>query len=138
MKKALLIQSVALTAALVCGAACAAPANMVIDNNTFMTSNAYTHDQAAPSPLAPKSSESIPWATVTALCHGTVPPLMKGSDSCAFDVYASYSPDPKQIHVGTVTFYVSDGEVVNITQLGLQYGLKIISNAPGQFELDNA
>src|SRR3990167_8351726 len=134
MKKALLIQSVALTAVLASGAAlAAAPANMVIDNNTSLVTNAYVHDIASPSALGPKSSESIPWGTVTALCHGTKSPLMKVSDSCAFDVYASRSSNPKQIHVGTVTFYVSNGEVVNIAQLGLQYRLKIISTAPGQF-----
>lgn len=137
MKKALLIQSLALAAVLASGAALATPANMVIDNNTFMVTNAYVHDAASPSSLAPKSAETVPWAVVTTLCHGTTIPLMKGSDSCSFDVYASYSPDPKQIHVGTVTFYLSDGEVVNIAQFGLQYGLKIISTAPGQFELDN-
>lgn len=139
MKKVLLVQSLALTAVLASGAAfAAAPANMIIDNNTFLVTNAYVHDAASSAPLGPKSSESIPWASVTKTCHGAASPLMKGSDSCAFDVYASYSPDPKQIHVGTVTFYLSNGEVVNIAQLGLRYGLKIVSTAPGQFELDNA
>ncbi len=137
MKKTLLVQSLALTAVLVSGAVLATPANMVIDNNTMLVTNAYVHDVASPSPLAPKTAESLPWAAVTALCHGTKVPMIKGSDSCAFDVYASYSSDPKQIHVGTVTFYVSNGEVVNVKQLALQYGLKIVSTAPGQFELDN-
>lgn len=138
MKKGILLCSVALAAFLMGGAAFAkAPEHMAVDNNTYLISNAYMHDIASSAPLGPKSSETIPWTTITALCHGTSS-LLKSSDSCAFDVYAtSDAANPKQIHVATVTMYLSDGKVVNIAQLGAQYGLKVVAVAPGKFELNN-
>lgn len=138
MKKGTLIYSVSLFAFLMGGAAfAAAPNHMAVDNNTYLISNAYMHDIASSAPLGPKSSEVIPWTTITTLCHGTAL-SMKSSDSCAFDVYAtSDAANPKQIHVATVTMYLSDGKVVNIAQLGSQYGLKVVAVAPGKFELDN-
>jgi hypothetical protein len=139
MKIAKLLQCAVCCAGLISGvAAAAAPSAMVVDNNTLFWTNAYIHDAASPSALGPKSNESIPWTAVTSLCHGTQPPLMQGSDSCAFDVYATTdSANPKQIHVATVTMYLSDGQVVNVAQHALQYGLKVMPVFPGHFELDN-
>lgn len=138
MKKSLFLGSVGVAALMLSGAVlAAAPANMIIDNNTTLSSNAYIHDSASPNVLAPKTAESISWADVTALCHGTTPPLLGGSDSCSFDVYATLdAANPQQIHVATVNMYLSNGDVINIAQLGTSYGLVVKAVAPGQFELD--
>lgn len=139
MKKRTLVHSVALSAFLMGGVAlAAAPANAIVDNNTYLISNAYMHDTASPVPVGPKTAVSIPWTVVEKLCHGSTAHFIKGSDSCAFDVYAtSDAAHPKQIHVATVTMYLSNGDIVNIAQLGLEYGLKLVAVAPGKVELDN-
>ena len=136
MKKINSILAIGLSACLItCTAFAAAPANMSVDNNTYLISNAYMHDAPTSVPVGPKSFALIPWSEVTTFCHGS---SMSGSDSCAFDVYAtSDGANPKQIHVATVTFYLSNGEFVNIKQLALQYGLKLAAVAPGKIELDN-
>lgn len=137
MKKSFLVKSFACVALLASGVTfAAAPANMLVTNNSMYMSNAYIHDVATPYPTGPKSFESIPWSTMKSMCHGKGVALT-GSDSCAFDVYATYNSNPKLIHVATVTFFLSNGYVVSIVNArGLQYGLKVATLAPGQFELD--
>lgn len=138
MKKSFLIKSFACTALLTTGAALAtAPDNMLVTNNSFDTVNGYIHDVASPYPTPPKSFESIPWSKISKLCHGTSSSKLTGSDSCSIDVYATYNLNPKLIHVATVTMFLSDGNIVSIVNdHGLQYGLKVVSPGPGQFELN--
>lgn len=138
MNKSFFLKSVGCAAFLAIGVASAsAPSGMVVVNNTLETANAYMHNIASPYPTAPKSSESIPWGVLKSMCDGKKS-MLKGSDSCAFDVYATYTSNPKLIHVATVTFFLSNGNIIDIVNAhGLQYGLKIVSTAPGQFELDN-
>ncbi len=139
MKNSFLVSAFACTVLLTTGAAfAAAPADMSISNNSFDVSNGYIHNIASPYPLGPKSFEAIPWAKMTELCHGATPrATLKGSDSCSIDVYATYNSNPKLIHVATVTMFLSNGDIVSIVNAhGYQYGLQVVSTAPGQFELD--
>lgn len=138
MKKSFLIKSFACAALLTTGVVfAAAPDNMLVTNNSFDTVNGYIHDVASPYPTAPKSFESIPWSKISKLCHGTTASMPTGSDSCSIDVYATYNSNPKLIHVATVTMFLSNGNIASIVNdHGLQYGLKVVSPGPGQFELD--
>jgi len=136
MKKSTVLKSVAaLSLAFVSGVTmAAAPANLSIINNTGFTTNAYVHDVASPNVLGPHNFELIAWSDVTNLCHNTMPPLMNSSDPCAFEVYATNDPqnNPKQIDVGTVMIYLSDGHVGYVDNKAQSYGLKIVAIAPGQ------
>lgn len=138
MKK-MMFYAAALSAALFAASTFAvAPANMVIINSTLLTTNAYVHGNPSPNVLPAYSSESIAWADVTNLCHNTMPPALRSSDPCSFEVYAtSDGANPKQIDVGTVTMYLSDGHIASVQNKGLPYGLKINALAPGQFELSS-
>ena len=121
-----------------CSIFAAAPAKMTIINSTGLMTDAYVHGNASPNVLLPHSSFSVPWGKVTKICHNTQLPMLQSSDPCAFEVYATNDPaNLKQIDVGTVTMYLSDGHVVNINNKGSSYGLKIVALSPGQFELDD-
>ena len=139
MKKMHLVKCLGLSVALTSAASFAsAPVQMNIINKSSFITNAYVHDIASPAVLAPHSVEKISWANVKKLCHNLHAYSMKSSDPCSFEVYATTDKHkPKQIDVGTVTFYVNDGEVVNIANKGLVYGLKIDALAPGQFVMSN-
>lgn len=115
-----------------------APAAMQIVNLSHYTTNAYVHNNPG-QPLLPSGVTSIPWYVVTGLCHGNLSRL-KDEDPCSFEIYATTdSSNPKQIDVGTVTFYVSSGQLVNYHDVeGSAYGLKLSSNVPGQFVLSGS
>ena len=137
MKKTTVLKSLALSLVAMSGIAmAAAPDSMQIANMTCYTTNAYVHNTASQKVLGPYSSESIPWDAVTHLCHGSAPLLASSSDPCAFEVYATTdSAAPKQIDVGTVTMYLSDGRVLSIHNNKSAYGLKIVSVGPGHFAM---
>ena len=140
MKKLSCVAVLALTAALATGAAfAAAPANMLIANNTGYFTNAYIHNVPG-EPLGPHNSQFIPWTgpnSVTALCHGSSS-MLKDADPCAFEVYLTDDPsNPQQTDFATVTFYVSNGVVVNVNYVTHVHGVKIKSTRPGQFELND-
>ena len=98
MKKLSCVAVLALTAALATGAAfAAAPANMLIANNTGYFTNAYIHNVPV-EPLGPHNSQFIPWTgpnSVTALCHGSSS-MLKDADPCAFEVYLTDDPSNPQ------------------------------------------
>lgn len=115
----------------------AAPANLLVDNNTGLIANAYVHTVASPNIIGPHGTLSLPWTTVTNVCHNTMPPLFSSSDPCAFEIYATDDPaNPQKIDVGTVTMYLSDGHVGYVENKSLFYNLKIVALSPGQFELN--
>lgn len=136
MKTTKTLKALAFSLAIMSGAAVAgAPANMVILNNSPYSTNAYVHGVASPNALAPHSSELIPWANVTNLCHGTTPPMLQSSDPCSFEVYATNDADPQQIDVGTVTMYLSDGHISQVVNKATTYGFRMKGIAPGKFAL---
>lgn len=119
----------------------AAPDNMLVKNNSMYTSDAYVHNVAGQS-LPAGQSQLVPWTAVTNLCHGVNPPFAQAQDPCSFEVFATVDPtnNPKQIDVGTVTFNVNDGKVVNIqvTTDAKSRHLTIKTMFPGEFELDES
>lgn len=138
MKKAFWIKSITCAALLTSGAALAgAPADMLITNNTGYYTNAYVHNNPS-QPLGPHKVETIPWTgatSVTSLCHGGSS-AVKDADPCAFEVYVSRtSNNPQQIDLATVTFYVSNGKVLDIDYVTHVKGVEIESPAAGQFVL---
>jgi len=134
MKKLLLTGI--LSVALFSSAALAVPSDFKIMNNTGYSTNAYVHGVASPSVVGAYSFANIPWANVTDMCHGVTPPL-KAQDPCSFEVYATNGADPQQIDVGTVVFYLSDGNFEYVSNHALSYGLKIVPLAAGQIELED-
>ncbi|HLB55747.1 MAG TPA: hypothetical protein VJK30_00250 [Coxiellaceae bacterium] len=137
MKKSFWIKSIACAALMVTGVALAdAPADMLITNDTGYYTNAYVHNNPG-QPLGPHKVETIPWTTVANLCHGTS--TVKDADPCAFEVYLSRkASNPEQIDFATVTFYVSNGNLVDINYVTHVKGLKIDSPVAGQFTLKHA
>lgn len=133
------LRSVVITSVLVSGATfAAAPDNMYIKNNSFYSSDAYVHEVAG-QPLPAGQMVLLPWATVKNLCHGKKPSMLQAADPCSFEVYATLDmSNPKQIDVGTITFYVSDGTVghIAVTADAQAHNLTIKSAFPGEFELD--
>lgn len=137
MKLINIVKLTSFSLAIASASAMAAPANLQVINNTGLISKAYVHDVASPTILGPHSAVNIPWTTVVNVCHNTLPPAFASSDPCAFEVYATDdSAYPQKIDVGTVTMYLSDGQVGYVENKGLFYGLKIVALSPGQFELD--
>lgn len=137
MKKAFWIKSIACAALMVTGAALAdAPANMLITNDTGYYTNAYVHDIAG-QPIGPHAMGTVPWTKIASLCNGTS--NIKDANPCAFEVYVSHNANnPKQTDLATVTFYVSNGKLVDINYVTHGKRLEIESSAAGQFTLEHA
>lgn len=108
------------------------PAEISVVNDSGYMTNAYFHGNPSPLPLAAHKSEYVPWNTLMTLCHGSQG-MLKASDPCSFQVYASNNGNPKQYNVAVITLYLSNGHVVNITNNSKKF--RVVSNGPAHFEL---
>jgi hypothetical protein len=122
MKKISIVVTTCLAITTSAFAAHHAPTKMLVVNDSGYTTNAYFHGNPSPLPVGPYESKSIPWKTLATLCYHSSG-MLKASDPCAFQVYASDDNNPQQYNVAVITLYLSNGHIVNITNNGKKFAV---------------